>query len=124
MPKQRKLLFVYLLRAGSRLYRRCNSGFAEAAIAAAASRASHGQRPQSVAREPRRIRQEHQAVNFVIGIVLLVAAVGMLLFGRARAAGAQPIPLMNVWAVGQLYVMVVLVAFVIGGAFVISNWPL
>lgn len=63
-------------------------------------------------------------MTFIAGLVLLAVGVVLFLFGRTRSGEAHPVRLMNVWAIGQLYVLAVLVTFVIGCAFVISDWPL
>jgi hypothetical protein len=64
------------------------------------------------------------SVTFIAGLVLLAIAVGMFLFGRTRSGDMHPVRLMNVWALGQLYVLAVLVTLVMGCAFVISDLPL
>ena len=62
-------------------------------------------------------------MNFIGGIVMLVAALAMIFFGRARRGEVLPI-LGHPWIVGQLYVMAAMTIGVFGVAAIIVNWPL
>lgn len=58
----------------------------------------------------------------IYGLVLIAAAIVMLAIGRP-AKGMEAAPFLRVWIVGQAYITVVLVAFVIGTSFVIMSLP-
>jgi hypothetical protein len=62
-------------------------------------------------------------MNLVFGIVLLLVGSGMLVIARPNAGGQYVIPLMDVWAIGQLYVIATLLAFVLGVSFCLMAWP-
>jgi len=59
-------------------------------------------------------------MQLIYGLVLIGTAVVMLIVGRP-ATGADAAPFLKVWIVGQVYAMVALVGFVIGGSFVVMR---
>jgi len=59
-------------------------------------------------------------MNITIGIALVCAAVVMIWF--ARPADGVSLPwFKKAWIIGQLYVMVAMVMFIMGGANIIAN---
>ncbi len=62
-------------------------------------------------------------MNLVIGIALLVLGSGMTHVARPREGGQYVIPFMDVWAIGQLYVLTTLVVSVLGVSFCLMAWP-
>ena len=61
-------------------------------------------------------------MNLFSGIALLLVGAGMVVIARPNAGGQYVIPLMNVWAVGQLYVLTAMVAVVLGVSFCLMAW--
>lgn len=59
-------------------------------------------------------------MNMLFGLVLIVAAIGMIVLARPQDGVAAPF--LRVWIVGQAYVMTAMVSAVLGATLVISNW--
>ncbi len=60
-------------------------------------------------------------MKFTGGFILLVIALAMIFFGKARKGEALAI--FRVWIVGQLYAMTAMIIGVFGVADIIVNWP-
>jgi hypothetical protein len=62
-------------------------------------------------------------MQFVIGSVLLIIFVAMIYVARPKP-GADSVPwLAKPWFLGQIYVLLTLVAAVLGISFILNNWP-
>lgn len=59
-------------------------------------------------------------MQLIYGLLLIGTAVVMLMVGQP-AKGANAAPFLKAWIVGQVYAMVALVGFVIGGSFVVMS---
>ena len=59
-------------------------------------------------------------MGFVESLVLIAISIAMIVLGRPNAFMAR---FLQVYIVGQIYVMTAMVLMVIGVTFVISNWP-
>ena len=62
-------------------------------------------------------------MQIVIGIILLAVCVGMLIIGRPQAGQDSAIWLSKPWILGQAYLLVALIAAVVGVSFLLNNWP-
>ena len=62
-----------------------------------------------------------QAMGIVYGLICLAVGIGMVVVARPRY-GKSPAILSN-WALGQVYVLAVLVVAVIGFALIIGSLP-
>ena len=61
-------------------------------------------------------------MKFVIGVALIVIAVGMVLLARPR--DGESAPYLRIYIVGQLYILTALIGMVMGTALMIVNWPI
>ena len=61
-------------------------------------------------------------MNVAIGVVLLLIGVGMIVIGRPRPGG-HLIPLLDIWIIGQVYVMASMVSLVFGVTLLLNSWP-
>jgi hypothetical protein len=59
-------------------------------------------------------------MGFTEGLILIVVAIFLIFLGRA---GGPVTRFMQVYIVGQIYVMTAMTMGVIGAAFMIVNWP-
>lgn len=60
-------------------------------------------------------------MNITFGIVLILVAVAMIWFASKPADGESHRFFKSAWIVGQLYVMMAMVLFVMGSASIIAN---
>ena len=61
-------------------------------------------------------------MNLLIGIILLLSGGGIVAVARPNSDGQYTMPLMDMWAVGQLYVLTALVSVVVGVSFCLMAW--
>ena len=61
-------------------------------------------------------------MNLLIGIILLLSGGGIVAVARPNSGGQYTMPLMHMWAVGQLYVLTALVLVVVGVSFCLMAW--
>ena len=61
-------------------------------------------------------------MNFIFGLALIALAAGMMLVGRP-AKGMESAPFLNVWIVGQTYIIATIICLVVGTTLIIQNLP-
>jgi hypothetical protein len=64
---------------------------------------------------------EAETMTHIIGIILLVVAIGMVAVARPKA-GQDCAPFLRVWLIGQVYTLVTLTIVIAGVGLVLSGW--
>jgi hypothetical protein len=62
-------------------------------------------------------------MQIILGLIFVIVSAGMVLIGRPKAGQDSAIWLSKPWILGQVYILVALVAAVIGVGFIINAWP-
>ncbi len=62
-------------------------------------------------------------MQIILGVVLLFLCVGMVVVARPKAGQDSAIWLRGPWILGQTYVLLTLLAGVVGVSFIVNAWP-
>ncbi len=62
-------------------------------------------------------------MQIILGLILILASVGMVVVGRPQPGQHSAVWLSKPWILGQAYVMAALVVFVVGVSLVLNAWP-
>jgi hypothetical protein len=62
-------------------------------------------------------------MKIVVGLILVIACVGMMVLARPKQGQDSAIWLSKPWILGQAYIMLALVVAVVGVSLVVSGWP-
>ncbi len=62
-------------------------------------------------------------MQIIIGLILLIACVGIIALDRPRAGQNSAVLLSKPWILGQSYVLIALVVAVVGVSLIVNGWP-
>ncbi len=62
-------------------------------------------------------------MQIIIGLILLIASVGIISLGRSRAGQDSAVWLSKPWILGQAYILPALVLAVVGVSLILNGWP-
>ncbi len=62
-------------------------------------------------------------MQIIIGLMLLIACVGIIAVDRPRADQGSAVWLSKPWILGQSYVLIALVVAVVGVSLIVNGWP-